>query len=218
MHNFVPLTKLADKIRQLPSHGNEVFIDVQRDLLLLVAGEKLGIEWHVFGKSGPTEDVQPIPVEWTDEASAFLDNEEYLWSMLGPACIDDGKDNHRYRQRVVFRIARTSNYLDLEEQLWSDPSGYPTDSILHGRLSNFPTTAIGGFVSGNRMPVADLPVEVRISDACIFSRFSLSRDCWQEELKTGERWAAIIRDNAPWLYSSYRDMYFSWYPELLSQD
>ncbi len=182
--------------------------DEKFDLILLLAGEKRGVEWQLFSESGRSEQlVNPIDSLRIVQLETFLTLLGVLFSPLGPAIIQVSDAPPTFVERIVYRLAINPENLLLMEKLWSDPKGYPKDGVLHGELSGFPRTAIKAFAQGGgaTLTFGSLPPDVVATEAYAFVKFNMSRSHWRDELAVGERWARIIKAASPFVYAQRRD-------------
>jgi hypothetical protein len=72
-----------------------------------------------------------------------------------------------------------------------------------GTALGYPATAVAAFLTDDKLPVDDLPLEVQLSETAQFIGFMLSKDHWKDELQQVEEWVKTIKQNSEIVYNAY---------------
>lgn len=90
-----------------------------------------------------------------------------------------------------------------EKYFHTDTEIPPQDHRTFGHLFGFPESAIEGFIQGQTIKMEDLPDDIRRADYGLLLQFLLSKNNWQNEIKTVKRWYQVLYKNAPALLDEY---------------
>jgi hypothetical protein len=97
--------------------------------------------------------------------------------------------------RLTLLVARDEVWLEKMKHAYNT-----RDDELQGECYGFPASARQAFSEGHNVispNSIDAPAEVKA-----FTKFMLSPDHWQEELKTAERWSERVKELSPKLYQA----------------
>lgn len=116
----------------------------------------------------------------------------------------DGQEKLEKIEEVVFYIAKRKENLDLLMKAIETE-----DDKLLGQLYGFPDSAVNAYLKGEGQTLdtnlsSEIEKQGNISfDKFAFARFNLSKNNWQEELGTSEKWANEVKKTSPKLYNEY---------------
>lgn len=147
-----------------------------------------------LGQSGlayrvsPDEIIDPIQylLSGTDGAIMRQDDEYDFEAVLA---------QHQRELRRVVWIGRTPEDVDRMEQAYK-----ANDAKLLGQAYGFPDTAIQAYLAQNPIPYNEVGNYVSDPDARAFSKYVLSKDNWQDEIKVAQEWAKAIKVASPKIY------------------
>ena len=188
-------------------------IDDKVELLLTWKGpipaRDISIATESWKEDEPPKHLAPKRVELLEE----LAKDMKLSYILSPKQIvdgeyfyktEDGQERLGKQEEVILYLAKKKENLNLlmkaikieNDQLLGQVYGYPESAIKAYRKEN---------ETGKKetIEVSDLPPEIQKQDSVAFARFKLSKDHWQEELKTGEKWAEVVKETSPKLYDEF---------------
>lgn len=196
--------ELIERLEELP-----IRIDRKVELLLAHKEEKLADEieaetndWRPGEKPNQLDEeelkqieelIKDMDLHYTKGAKQIVDSE---FSDLA----ENGQYAQRKKEQVLFFVAKKKENLD------KFAKAYNKDAATLGELYGFPASARNNYIQkGDTMRLEDMPSDIKDSEAVAFGRFDYSKECWQEELKTGQRWAEAVKKASPRLYQEYME-------------
>jgi hypothetical protein len=193
------------------------------DLILTWCGEKLATELLVALKTCK-EGEHSQEVSET-EKQEILEKAEATISSMGLSYIESDDleselteiSGYKWRKLYVASLKENAEKL---KQLW-DEKNEAKNAQDFGKMFGFPPSAIEVFIRFYKeefnkkeykdweitIEEKDLPKEIQEQDFMAFALFRLSRNNWQEELKTAKRWADKVKNIDSELYKRIIEHY-----------
>jgi hypothetical protein len=183
----------------------------QVDLVLLLLNEKqateIALDSDEYPAPSPVHKVSPdtveairrhlnaLPIAYDVSPERLLVSLARKHNPVEVHLVDDG------RTRMHIDIATDADTLQRLQH-----GDKRNNEATLGQLYGFPETAITAYINGDVIDEDELPNDVIASPAYAFTSFRLSRDHWQQELATGERWAKLIQQYSPRIYTTYMEL------------
>ncbi len=201
-------------------------VDAERrmELALVVCGEKLATEIEFRSELSEDEDKTPEIDENLDDIVKSVEKLGLIAEVFSRidehdivAVDGDGNPMHdeviktEYSTVKTLQIFKDEHAQKLFHQIdklddLNDDLQYKIFTQILGELYQFPKTAIEAFNDeSKRLTQQELPDKVRKNDWYHFATFVFSRDNWQEETKTAQKWAHTTKEFSPKIYQEYID-------------
>lgn len=200
--------ELVERLEKLPLR-----IDNKVEFLLtwkeLKKANAISVATGSWKEDEPPERLDPKRVELMEE----LVKDMKLFCIVGPKQIvdgeyfyktEDGQEKLEKQEEVILYLAKKKENLDLLMKAIKTE-----DDQLRGQLDGIPDTAIEAYLekeeTGKKeiINVSELPPEIQKQDSVAFVQFKFSKDHWQEELKTGEKWVKTVKETSLKLYDEF---------------
>jgi hypothetical protein len=182
-------------------------LDIQEkvDILLILKDLKPASDISLYSEEWPEgekeKEINPESIEKTEE---LLKKNNLLYEPFEEKVADWYKDEkgQKVRKEKTFIIAKNEENLNLIKKAFETG-----DEKLFGKAYGFPQTSIEAYLGkGEAIDSNKLPEEIKQQDALAFSKFKLSKDNWQEELKTAQKWADAVKETSPKAYNEFMEM------------
>lgn len=211
---------MVEAIERLPMSDTS-----KLDMLLTWRGEKRATDTGVVLKTWSKGENPPEVT--TEDKKKIIDNAKAVFRSMGLFSVDgedverepyteDEESDHPIEvpgnKHAVLYISPIKEDAEKLQKLWQEDDEVKNAREI-GKMYGFPPSTIEaygqffeqGFRKGfkNRemtIEQGELPENVQNQDFMAFAQFRLSRNSWQEELKTAERWAGEIKNIDPALY------------------
>ena len=200
--------ELVERLEKAPLDINDKieFLLTWKELKL---ADDISVATQSWKENEPPKHLDLKRVEQLKELAKDME----LFCIIGPKQIvdgeyfyktEDGQEKIEKQEEVILYLAKKKENLDLLMKAIKTE-----DDQLLGKLYRFPESAIEAYRKENEtgkketIDVSDLPSEIQKQDSVAFARFKLSKDDWQEELKTGKKWAETVKKTSPKLCSEF---------------
>ncbi len=184
-------------------------INTKIELLLVLTGHKKATTIFVYGKTVSFENADSPPASKLriKTIQNFLSRLGLPYQILSADSIRN-KDHDEKYERVLICIGHDDQSLHSIASMWQKLSKerYPLADKVHGNLSGFPKSAVRAYLQQDLMPFNEQQAHTKDLEYDHFCQFRFSKDHWQEELKTAERWAQEVKILSPQLYTKFITM------------
>lgn len=201
--------ELIERIEEFPSRDLPIYDKI--DILLVRSGAKPSAVTNLgrgeIAEIGDLHGEFPsVPKEKIEKISNFLSELGLLYSIGSPENIENQELQENgsiiILRRQTIDIFMAMHQSDLDKLVTSIRS---CDDEKTGEALGYPDTAIEAYVKKDSRyeDRAELPQEIKESPYYHFIRFALSPDHWQEEIKTAQKWADVVKTNSPRLFEEF---------------
>lgn len=179
-------------------------IDIQDkiDMILILKDLKPASDISLYSEEWlEGEEEKEINSKKIEEIKSLLKKNGLLYEPFEEKTIDwyVDKDGQKVRKEKKFIIAKNEENLNLIKKALETG-----DEELFGRAYGFPQSAIEAYLGKRKIIDSNkLSGKIKQQDALAFSKFKLSKDNWQEELKKAKEWADAIKETSPKIYNEF---------------
>lgn len=183
-------------------------IEIKIEFLLVWKGEKPATEISIATKSWKEgEPPKSLDSKQVEEMEKLIKDMKLFYNTAPKQVVDgeyyyitkDGQEKLEKKEETIFYLAKKKENLDLFIKALKGK-----DDKLFGQLYGYPESAIKAYIEkGEKMEISKLPSKIQRQPSVAFTRFKLSKNHWQQELKTSQRWAEITEKTSLKLYEKF---------------
>lgn len=169
--------------------------DTKADIVLLWKDLKKASDIIITGDSEMTEAEREVTCREAED----------LFKKLGLSYVKNNREMVAALGIAEYIVSKNQTDMLLYQKAWNQDGD--TEAKTLGNLLGFPDTAIEAYQAGEVLDESMLPEDVVSLDTRAFLWYKLSKDHWQEEIKTAEKWARQIQKTDSQLYTRLIERY-----------